>query len=612
MRAYQEALRAQRLGASAPISRQRLKDELREVEAKLGEGRRDEAIGQLVYVVESDRFDAFANTEEGRACLFWLGDSLGRAGAQLPARGYLERLLTVPKADLWFRRAVRSLVDFGLESDNPTDFLKALEAAKAKAPPEQRSDIAYLEGRAHERMKRPTQALAAFARVAPRSRFWAQATYLSGLIEVERGQLAKGEALFCKVADPKATPKQALLFGGSDFFRVRDLARLALGRVAHEQLRFDDARYYYYLVPADSESLPEALYESATGRYEAKDYRGARDLLDELKARGVHHAYEDEAWILDAYVDLASCEFPKADRKLKEFLRRYEPVRDATRALRTDKQAVRRFVAAIESGADPAASGVLGDARQIRAVAALLRLDAAYGAASRRLARLEHQQRGLRVTLGELTDTQAVLAKPGELRPEADGAMTPEDSLAAIDAQLGELRRLVREASGKVKGAQAKAELESLTKALAALEKRAADARSQTREAASAGPASTGAALPGLVAEERARAAELYNQGSRLRATLIAQQEKLAVEALLRVEKRLSRLIRRARLGRIETVLGRKRALELEVEALSQGLLPQQAVDSLDAARYLRSDEEYWPFDGEDWEDEYVGGEGLR
>jgi hypothetical protein len=78
------------------------------------------------------------------------------------------------------------------------------------------------------------------------------------------------------------------------------------------------------------------------------------------------------------------------------------------------------------------------------------------------------------------------------------------------------------------------------------------------------------------------------------------------------LDRRLSRLLRRARLGKVETVLGQKRALEVEVEALSQGLLPQSIVDSLDAQRYLQDDEEYWPFDGEDWEDEYVGGEGLR
>ena len=93
---------------------------------------------------------------------------------------------------------------------------------------------------------------------------------------------------------------------------------------------------------------------------------------------------------------------------------------------------------------------------------------------------------------------------------------------------------------------------------------------------------------------------------------LAAQQNALAKDALVRLDRRLSRLLRRARLGRIETVLGKKRSLEVEIEALSQGLLPQSAVDSLEAARYLRDDEEYWPFDGEDWEDEYVGGEGLR
>ena len=30
---------------------------------------------------------------------------------------------------------------------------------------------------------------------------------------------------------------------------------------------------------------------------------------------------------------------------------------------------------------------------------------------------------------------------------------------------------------------------------------------------------------------------------------------------------------------------------------------------SLDAARFLQDKEEYWPFEGDDWPDEFVGGE---
>ena len=42
------------------------------------------------------------------------------------------------------------------------------------------------------------------------------------------------------------------------FFEVQDLARLGLGRVAHERLRRDDAFYYYFQVPQDSPRLSEA------------------------------------------------------------------------------------------------------------------------------------------------------------------------------------------------------------------------------------------------------------------------------------------------------------------------------------------------------------------
>ena len=59
-------------------------------------------------------------------------------------------------------------------------------------------------------------------------------------------------------------------------------------------------------------------------------------------------------------------------------------------------------------------------------------------------------------------------------------------------------------------------------------------------------------------------------------------------------------------------MLGRKRALEIEIEAINNGFLPQDAVDSLDAARFLKDSEEYWPFEGDDWPDEFIGCEGLK
>lgn len=609
--AYHKALSEAKLAPTASLSTQRLRDELSTIEDKILIGRRDEAVGDLAYLVESPRFEAFAASDEGRAVVFLLGDSLGRSGAYEPARGYLGRLLEAAPTDLWYRRAVQTLVDLGLESDQPAPFLELLKKVPTSAPEEIRGDVAYLEGRAAERKNDHALALAAYEKVAQRSRFWAQATYLSGLIAVDQKDLKRAEALFCRVADPKHTPRQAALFGGGDFFRVRDLARLGLGRVAHEGYRFDDARYYYYLVPNDSERLPEALYETATTRYEARDYTGAREALDDLKRLDVEHVYQDEAWILDAYVDLAVCRFPQADAKLAEFLKRYEPIRNGARKVIRDSAATRRLVEAVRRGTDPAGAGLGMPGKSARSLASLLRVDAGYGRAMRRLSQLDHHMSGLLGSLVELDASAARLAKPDQARPRTEGPLgqTTSDKLSRIQGQLAEIRRLIRDAETR-KGAQREA-LSALRAELVELEIRAGSLRSQAAVEKGAEGA-RGTSLGELIAADRARAGDLYVAAERARGEIEKQLLSLARDAFVRLDRRLTRLLNRARLGRIETVLGKKRALELEVEALTRGLLPQAIVDSLAAERYLEDNEEYWPFEGEDWEDEYVGGEGLR
>jgi hypothetical protein len=610
MRAYQKALDSKKLAASSALSIQRLREDLPAIEEKLAGGRRDEAIGDLVYLIESPRFEPFASSDEGKTALFLLGDALAGAGAVQPARGYLTRLLKGDPGDTSYRRAVHSLVDAGLASDRPEVILKDLEAVPPSLPDELSGDVNYLRGRAAELGKKSDEALAAYAKVGEKSRFWAQATYLSGVLEVEKRNFKRAEQLFCKVADKKQTPKRAAMFGGSEFFRVRDLARLGLGRIAHEQYRFDDARYYYYLLPNDSENITEALYETATTRYEAKDYDGARQALDDLQRLKVNHVYEDEAYILDSYVDLATCHFPQADTKLAAFIKRYEPVRDAARRIAKDGAAMKSLVDAVRGAADPASAGLGVPDVTARALGSLLRVDSGYGRAARRLSLLDHQLSGLRRSMQELDEVSRKLSAQKETKAQSDTGLSasPADKVSRIESQIRELKRLLREAerTGK-KGA----DLEVLGKELAGLEVQARAARASLAEL-SGPPAAKGVDLPGLIATDRQLASELYQKSAALRLAAEKQQLDLAQDSMVRLDMRLSRLLRRARLGRIETVLGKKRALEVEIEALSQGLLPQTIVDSLDAQRFLQDDEEFWPFEGEDWEDEYVGGEGLR
>jgi hypothetical protein len=604
---YQSALARQRLDAAGPLGTEQLRQLIETAESLLSLGRRDEAIASLAGVVDSSSFMPLAGLDEGRAATFLLGDALGRARVYDLARDYLARLLQTPKSDSWYRRSVARLVELGLESGDPAPFVATLASLPASAGAPGAGDIAYLTGILHERAGNPRPALAAYAAVSRESRFWAQATYRAGLIEVDQGRLGEGEKLFCRIADPKQTPRLAPLFGGNEFFQIRDLSRLALGRVAHEAYRFDDARYYYHLVPGDSERLPEALYESATSRYEAKDYAGAHALLGELRELGGHHVYEDEALILDAYVDLAQCEFPRADAKLSEFLARYEPVLAAARQLAKDPRSLRSLL----GGPDGAAASELGGSGDVaEMIRTSVRIDASYAGVSRQLADLDRELGGLRAMGAEIGQLEAAVAGGAvAARPVAALADGPSERLARFDEQTTALRRLLREAGQSQHPPQV--ELAAIALELNAVEAEAASWRTRSTPTEPAAPAD-GQDMPMLLSRDAALALALERAAQGVRAALGARQEELAQQALARLEHRLARLVRRARAGRIETVLGRKRALELEVEALSQGFLPQGAVDSLDAARYLSDDEEYWPFDGEDWEDEYIGGEGLR
>ena len=609
LRAYHAALLARRLG-QPELRLEIISARVAEGEQLVADGRIDEAIARLGELVEHPQFEMFADSPEGRAAVFRLGDALATAGISDPARGYLRSILEAkdPWANggMWARRAVRRLVDIALETGEFAAVLKDVASVPPTAPEEVRGEIAYMSGRAHEGAGDPDGALVAYALVTQRCRFWAEATYLSALIQVEKGNYKEGENLLCRVADPKRSATTAPVLADEKFFAARDLARLGLGRIAHEQGRNDDARYYYYLVPRDSDRLAEALYEAATTRYEKKDYDGARDLLDELARLGAHHRYEDEAWVLGAWVDLARCRFAEADKRLVEFLRRYEPVRDAARRIAESEVAVQRLLGAVHSGLDAAGAEVGGASPEVmRTIAALVRVDPAYDRVLHRRAVLEREASGLVHALSAIGDMQRALATNGGVRPSSDlgegeGASSElaHRSLDGLERQIAELETAGAPAD---RVAPLRHELDEL-KARLAQEPHGAAANTSETAAASLD-------LGELLRADASKGAALGARVAAMRKELGDSETALAKDALHRLDLRLSRLLRRARLGRIESVLGRKRALEVEVEAIRLGYLPQDAVDSLDAARYLEDNEEYWPFEGDDWPDEYVGSE---
>jgi hypothetical protein len=65
-------------------------------------------------------------------------------------------------------------------------------------------------------------------------------------------------------------------------------------------------------------------------------------------------------------------------------------------------------------------------------------------------------------------------------------------------------------------------------------------------------------------------------------------------------------VLRQARLVQIDGAVGKKKRLEIEIAHLYAGKIPAELFHKLQTEGALSDDEEYWPYEGEYWSDEYT------
>ena len=88
---------------------------------------------------------------------------------------------------------------------------------------------------------------------------------------------------------------------------------------------------------------------------------------------------------------------------------------------------------------------------------------------------------------------------------------------------------------------------------------------------------------------------------------LAAEGEKLAQQSLDKLYDDTRRILDKAKLGKVDAIIGQKRKLDIEVQDLAAGRFPEELIGRLWNASMIGDDEEYWPFEGVFWQDEYSG-----
>jgi hypothetical protein len=547
-----------------------LRERLRAADDQLVRGDARAATTVLFGIVESPRFAQWKDTASYQDAEFLLGRALARGGARRSAERYLTRVLAHGPEEPYFVPAYRALVDLALETKSYARMVPLLSAAAPTLPADSQSELAYLRGRTAYDLRDFETAGSGFAAVDRHSRFYPGAAYFRGLIASRRRQWSEARAAFCEIVDQKDKSKVSFAIDAR-YFGLKDLARLALGRISHEQDQYDAAYYYYFSLPEESEYLAEALFEASWSMFQKGELDAARNFIDQFERLFPRSPLRAEVSILRANLDVRSCAFDRARSGANQVIQTYRPIlADVSRLLADDKrrpQLIDRLMAR------PAVLGTATD--QDGEILSLLKLDSRF--------------RGLHQMIN---DIDADLAE----------ATVSVALWKALGAEAQSHKNLLATTSSP-EAAQLYQDVQALTDdALAdgVVPQRLADlllnASLITHPATSAGPY-----------EAEARGAEaLARRLSRLRGKVLEAARGLAGESLTELDRRLRTVLRQARLVQIDGAVGKKKRLEIEIAHLYEGKIPAELFHKLQTEGTLADDEEYWPFEGEYWSDEYT------
>ncbi|HEY6475842.1 MAG TPA: hypothetical protein VI456_04620 [Polyangia bacterium] len=554
-----------------PATLETLREELAAAEDDLVTGNAEIASVRLYKIVESKRYAQFEYAPDYATAELTLARALIRAGGTKSAERYLLRVLARGTKAPQFAPAYRALVDIALETKEEAEILAVLDhydQQRGEAlPHDSAAEHAYLGGKVAYEEGEGARAESLFGAVDRQSRFYAAALYFRGLIQARQSHFASARRNLCEIVE-QADQDRFTFFIDGRYFAVKDLAYLALGRIAHEQQKYDDAYYFYFRVPTDSDRLPDALFEASWSMFQKGEYEAARAFLEEFDHNFPASPLAPDVMLLHAMIDLKSCQFDTVRATLDKFVKVYGPIEAQVAVLLKDpgKRAAlyRRLLskASIATPHDPIADLLKVDPRFYKFYADIQALDREVGTIPNQVAIWDeltaHQKAQLdgQTEGAEATEAVRLVQDVESLRPLAAGDPEMEERVSQLADEAHRAARLKNVGSGPF-------------------------------------------------AQEATATLALAAQARQLRAHLVAATGVIATKALVDLDKRLRDLLRQARLTQIDAIIGKKKKLEIEIEHLRDGRYPAELFATLQLEGLMGDDEEYWPFEGEYWSDEY-------
>ena len=625
---YFEALEATKLVDVESGNLDTLKRELQIAEDMLRDGTFVNAAVALYAIVKSPRYSAFTDFVEFQNAEYDLAVALARAGSYGASLDTIEQILARGPGAPYWGPAHRRAVDIALETRDHAGVLGRIEAVKLTdaIPVSAAGERSYLRGRAAYDAGKLADAEGELVMISKKSRLYSSAIYLRGVIKARRGEYASSAEAMCEVA---ATPDDDKFTFVVDerYFTIKDLARLGLGRIAHENSEYDDAYYHYFQIPDDSMYLPDALFEASWSMYQKRELPTARDLVKEFLDTFPSSPNWPEASLLAGYVELADCKFTDSQTWYDALVAKLQPIVDEMDKARRDPslrkqlfaKALTRYREVKYTGLEAGKKvGTQKPQTPTDEVLALLRLDPKFIRLNDALVGMTELSNNAPAVVRQWQNLGTQVAEK-KVVAVSTGATLEQEQLADANALVEDLRRLQtkiaesqnellrQKREGNIPADVAADEQKRLDGLADKNRKALANAVAAADKAAQAVTREASAGIRPLLEQDLGEARRLDKATHALREKIEEAGDKLAQNAIERLYNDTRKVLDKAKLGKIDAIIGQKRKLDIEVQDLAAGRFPEELIGKLWNASMIADDEEFWPWQGEYWADEYKG-----
>ncbi|MCB9591663.1 MAG: tetratricopeptide repeat protein [Sandaracinaceae bacterium] len=291
-------------------------------------------------IIFTDIVENFGSHRAYPDALYYLGDSLYRAGDYLGARTRFRQLID-HAGDTRYRdhiqRALGRLIEIAIHTRD-FDGVEGYFAALSRIPPSEiEATTSYYRAKYLYNRAVPTeevlagaedaqidlamleQARQSFEAVQAGSAYYPQARYFIGVIHTLREQYPQAIEAFRRVLrSPAETEEQR---------EVLELTQLALGRLYYETDQLDQAVEAYQAVPRTSSNFHVALYEIAWVYIRMGDSVRAERALEVLGVAAPDSRFIPDAKILRANLLLRNGRLDDANELFREVAAEFGPVR---------------------------------------------------------------------------------------------------------------------------------------------------------------------------------------------------------------------------------------------------------------------------------------------